>query len=41
MLTFFKENKLAKKLIINGKLYAGALELNKLRQIINDSLKDS
>ncbi|MDB3955436.1 DsbA family protein [Alphaproteobacteria bacterium] len=27
--------------IINGKLYAGALELNKLRQIINDSLKDS
>jgi protein-disulfide isomerase len=27
--------------IINGKLYAGALELNKLRQIINDSLEDS
>ena len=27
--------------IINGKLYAGALELNKLRKIINDSLKDS
>jgi len=27
--------------IINGKLYAGALELKKLRQIINNSLKDS
>ena len=42
-----KNEILAKKLdirgtptfIINGKLYAGALELNKLRQIINNSLK--
>ena len=27
--------------IINGKLYAGALDLKKLRQIINNSLQDS
>ena len=27
--------------IINGKIYAGALELNKLREIINKSLSDS
>lgn len=27
--------------IINGKLYAGALELNKLKTIINESLNDS
>ena len=27
--------------IINGKIYAGALELNKLREIINQSLSDS
>jgi len=27
--------------IINGKIYAGALELNKLREIINKSLNDS
>ena len=43
-----KNEILAKKLnirgtptfIINGKLYAGALELNKLRQIINNSIKE-